>query len=310
VIPYFTAPSLPIVGPLAIHPFGVLVALSVLLGTTFIGWRAERVGYDADHVQDFITRSMFTAFVSGHVFDQLFYHPEELLTRPWAIFMLWEGLSSAGGFLGTFLGALHWSLYEQVPSSGFFPRFRRREQRFGLVPVTEITLHTFPFAWFVGRMGCAVAHDHLGAAAPPGHWLAVAAPVHPVLEPPFWSWHGFALYAGSQPRFDLGLLEALWALVIGLAFAATWSRRLPVGSYAAAGLMAYGYVRFFLDFYRLESGSTGDRRWGELTFAQYLSIALFMTGFGIAVRLARGERFDDSLLRARRSKVAEAPTHE
>jgi phosphatidylglycerol:prolipoprotein diacylglycerol transferase len=205
VIPYFTAPSLPIVGPLAIHPFGVLVAIAVLLGTSFIGRRTARLGYDVELVQDFITRSLFTAFVSGHVFDQIFYHPEELVARPWSIVLLWEGLSSAGGFLGTFLGALHWSLYEPVPSTGVFPRYRRREKRLGLVPVTELTLHSFPFAWFVGRMGCAVAHDHLGALAPAGHWLAVAVPVHPALEPPFWSWHGFALYAGSQPRFDLGL---------------------------------------------------------------------------------------------------------
>lgn len=307
MIPYFVAPSFPIFGPLAIHPFGVLVALSVLLGTSFIARRGDLVGYDPDTIQDFVTRSMLCAFLGGHVFDQLFYHPEELLTRPWAIFMLWEGLSSAGGFLGTFLGALHWSLYEQVHSDSFLLRYRRRSQRLPLLPVTEITLHDFPVAWFVGRLGCAVAHDHLGAAAPAGHWLAVAAPVHPALEPAFWSWHGFALYAGSQPRFDLGLLEALWAGVIGIAFIATWSRRLPLGAYSAAALMAYGYVRFFLDFYRLETGSTGDKRWGELTFAQYLSIALFLTGFGIATRLARGTRFDDSLLLR---KVAAGAGHE
>jgi phosphatidylglycerol:prolipoprotein diacylglycerol transferase len=306
VIPYFVAPSLPIVGPLAIHPFGVLVALSVLIGTSLMARRGETLGYDANEVQDFISRSLICAFLGGHVFDQLFYHPEELLTRPWAILMLWEGLSSAGGFLGTFLGALHWSLYEQIPGDSFIPRFRRRTQSMPLVPVTEATLHGFPIAWFVGRMGCGVAHDHLGAAAPAGHWLAVMAPVHPALEPPFWSWHGFALYAGSQPRFDLGLLEALWAGVIAIAFIATWSRKLPIGSYSAAALMSYGYVRLVLDFYRLESGSTGDKRWGALTFAQYLSIALFLTGFGIAIRLARGTRFDDSLLR----KVAAEAGHE
>lgn len=306
MIPYFVAPSFPIVGALAVHPFGVLVALSVLIGTSLISRRAATLGYDDGEIQDFVSRSIFVAFLGGHVFDQLFYHPEELLTRPWAIFMLWEGLSSAGGFLGTFLGALHWALYEQVPTSGIFPKFRRRSARMPIVPVAEVTLHGFPIAWFVGRMGCGVAHDHLGAAAPLGHWLAVAAPLHPAIEPPYWSWHGFSLTMGTQPRFDLGLLEALWAAVIAIAFIATWARKLPMGTYTAASLMAYGYVRFFLDFYRLETGSTGDRRWGELTFAQYLSAALFVTGLGIALRIARGKVFDDSLLR----KVAGASTHE
>lgn len=306
MIPYLVAPSLPLFGPLAVHPFGVLVALSVLIGTSLISRRAARLGYDDGEIQDFVSRSLFVAFLGGHVFDQLFYHPEELLTRPWAIFMLWEGLSSAGGFLGTFLGALHWALYEQVPTSGILPKFRRRSARMPIVPVAEVTLHGFPIAWFVGRMGCGVAHDHLGAAAPAGHWLAVAAPLHPALEPPFWSWHGVSLTLGSQPRFDLGLLESIWAGVIALAFVATWPRKLPMGTYTAASLMAYGYVRFFLDFYRLETGSTGDRRWGELTFAQYLSAALFVTGASIAIQIARGKVFDDSLLR----KVAGASTRE
>ena len=306
MIPFFIAPSFPLFGPFAIQPFGVLVALAVLLGTTLFSRHTEHLGYDHEVAQDFVSRSLVAAWIGSHVFDQLFYHPGELLTRPWAIVMLWEGLSSAGGFVGTFLGALHWSFYEHSSSSSFVPRFRRRQERMPLMPVTEATLHSFFLTWSVSRLGCAVAHDHLGAIAPAGHWLAVAVPRHAAFEGPFWSWHGFALYAGSQPRFDLGLVEALWAAVIGLAFMATWSRRLPLGSYSAAGLIAYGYVRFALDFYRLEDGATGDRRWGNLTFAQYLSIVLVMTGFGIAIRIARGHSFNDELLRG----VAVGRTHE
>ena len=42
---------------------------------------------------------LIAGFMGGHMLDEIFYHPQELVKRPWSLFFLWEGLSSFGGFV-------------------------------------------------------------------------------------------------------------------------------------------------------------------------------------------------------------------
>jgi phosphatidylglycerol:prolipoprotein diacylglycerol transferase len=281
MLPYIHVPDLH-VGPLTLHPFGVLVATGVIVGTSLATRRARRIGLDLDQLNSFITWMLVGGFIGGHMLDEIFYHPSEIARRWWSLFALWEGLSSFGGFTGALIGVLLWKYFRL--KSGVV--FERRPRPSPILPFCDVILAVFPVAWIFGRSACATVHDHPGARLSEVHdplngALAVAYPgPHDVMDP-----DRFALFHGSVPRFDLGLLEMLFTCIVGLCFALTWRKRLPTGTYVVVASLAYAPVRFAMDFLRIppsEDPANADLRYGvgpvALTPAQWECIALFVCG--------------------------------
>ena len=156
----------------------------------------------------------------------------------------------------------------------------RRATPLPILPFCDTILAVFPLAWTFGRLGCTVVHDHPGLQTSASMPLSVAYGPGPVQTYGF-----FELRFGSVPRFDLGLLEMLFALLVSGLFALTWRRRLPVGAYAAALPLVYAPVRFALDYLRLEDAEGGDLRYASLTPAQWACLALFALGLALLLRL-------------------------
>ena len=48
--------------------------------------------------------------------DSIFYHPDEIVATAGSLFMLWEGLSSFGGFVGGLIGIVLWKYFELSPN--------------------------------------------------------------------------------------------------------------------------------------------------------------------------------------------------
>ncbi len=115
MIPYIHVPDLHL-GPLTLHPFGLLVATGVIIGTALATKRARRLGLDLDRLNSFITWMLAGGFIGGHMLDEIFYHPSEIVHRWYSLFMLWEGLSSFGGFTGGLIGVLLWKYFEVTPN--------------------------------------------------------------------------------------------------------------------------------------------------------------------------------------------------
>jgi phosphatidylglycerol:prolipoprotein diacylglycerol transferase len=274
MVPYIHVPDLHI-GPLPLHPFGILVATGVLVGTSITARRAKNLGYDVLQLNSFVTWMLVSAFVLSHILDQLFYHWDEVVRRPWSVIMLWEGLSSFGGFVGAVVGIVLWK-YFVIDDGSFLPRPRR--QPAPILPFADLVLSVFPIGWAFGRAGCATVHDHPGARATADTLLAVAYPRHPgdgVVTK-----FGFIEFIhGHDPRFDLGFLELLFTIIVALCFALTWRRRLPIGTYVIASGLAYAPVRFAMDFLRIPASDGGDTRYGDLTPAQWACMALFLYSF-------------------------------
>jgi len=281
MIPYIHVPDLKL-GALTLHPFGLLVATGVIIGTWLATKRAKQRRLDLDKLNSFITWMLVAGFLGGHMLDQIFYHPAEVVKRPWSIFLLWEGLSSFGGFVGGLIGVLLWKYFEAVPVfrlPGFtISTIKRRERAMPIMPFCDLILSVFPVAWIFGRSGCAVVHDHQGMKAPLGTFLAVefgpADPSKIIHLGPIEFRHG------STPHFDLGLLEMMFTVIIAAMFALTWRRKLTTGSYIAAVALAYAPVRFAMDFLRLTVKDTenADPRYGSFTPAQWSCVALFTFG--------------------------------
>ncbi len=286
MIPYIHVPDLKL-GPLTLHPFGLLVATGVIIGTWLATRRARQRGLDLDKLNSFITWMLVAGFLGGHMLDQIFYHPAEVLRRPWSLFLLWEGLSSFGGFIGGLIGVLLWKFFEAVPvyRTPFFTisKFKRRERTMPIMPFCDLILSVFPVAWVLGRSGCAVVHDHQGMRAPADHFLAVAfGRADPTRTIHLGS---IELRFGDSPHFDLGLLEMMFTVVLATLLALTWRRKLTTGSYIAAVALAYAPVRFAMDFLRIRDIENADPRYGSFTPAQWACIGLFAFGLFMVRRV-------------------------
>jgi phosphatidylglycerol:prolipoprotein diacylglycerol transferase len=251
VIPYFEWP--PWAANFIAKPFGILVAIAVLVGIWLARKRAKPMGIDPDRLESMINWMLLCGFIAAHVLDEIFYHPEEIIARPWSLLMLWEGISSFGGFIGALTGILLWKKFK----NGGKP----------LVPYADLIVSVFPISWIIGRLGCASVHDHKGRGT---------------LEPSI-----FTVAFPDGPHYDLGLLEAVYAILISAVVVLMWRRKWPEGTYIGVASVLYAPARFYLDFLRLETGPTGDRRYLDLTFAQWGCVALFLFGVYMLVRASR-----------------------
>jgi phosphatidylglycerol:prolipoprotein diacylglycerol transferase len=291
VIPYIHVPDLKL-GPLTLHPFGLLVATGVIIGTWLATRRARQRQLDVDKLNSFITWMLVCGFLGGHMLDQIFYHWGDLLKprtgEPFkggpgflSIFMLWEGLSSFGGFAGALIGIILWKYFEALPFKQLpfmmLPKYRRRAQPVPIMPFADLILSVFPVAWIFGRSGCSVVHDHPGARAAEGTLLAVAYGRYDP-EKVTHLFGGIELRHGNAPQFDLGTLELFFTIILAAALALTWRKKLPTGSYVAVVALTYAPVRFAMDFLRVHEGESADPRTFFMTPAQYACIALFVFG--------------------------------
>ncbi len=290
MIPYIYAPDLKI-GPLTLHPFGLLVATGVILGTWLATWRARKRGIDLEKLNSFITWMLIAGFLGGHMLDEIFYHPQEVVKRPWSLFLLWEGLSSFGGFLGALVGIVLWKYFEAIPvwrtPIVTIAKFRRRGATLPILPFADLILSVFPVAWVFGRSGCSVVHDHPGIRVVGPETLSVGYPSDVQLEALKKAEKLAVLWDGPIHRFDLGLIELLFTVVVAAAFALTWRRKLTAGAYVAAVALSYGPVRFAMDFLRIRDTESADPRYGALTPAQWACLALVAFGLVMVVVVRR-----------------------
>ncbi len=231
---------------IAVRPFGTLVAMAVAFGAWLSLRQARRIGLSTVPVVDFLYWISVGGFLGGHVLDVILYHPALVLEEPLALVDIASGQSSFGGFVGATASALLW----------------RRVRRRPLGPVAEVIASSFPAAWVIGRLGCAVAHDHPGIRS--DLWFAVAYP--------------------GGGRLDLGLVEA--AGVVPLALAAIWLRRRPrpEGYFVALMCLYYAPLRFMLDFLRARDLVSSDARYAGLTPAQWATMLLFGVGLYFSSR--------------------------
>jgi phosphatidylglycerol:prolipoprotein diacylglycerol transferase len=229
---------------IGIQPFGILVALGVFAGMRRARHYGERNGIRGAVVDDCAMHVVIIGFVLGHIFDLTLYYPDKFLREPWRIFFIWENLSSFGGVFGSVVGGFYWSYRRKLP----------------LLPIYDCIGYGFPLGWVFGRLGCFVVHDHPGRET--DWFLGVADYQYPGLP--------------VATRHDLGLYEALWAIVVTLLFTALARKKRPWGFFSAWFAILYAPFRFGLDFLR-----AADETYAGLTPGHYSS--LFALGVGIAL---------------------------
>lgn len=244
---------------LSIHPFGVMVALAVLVGAQIASRRAIREGIHPRVMGEMVGFMFIAAFVLGHMLDAVFYHWDVVQERPWFVFELWNGLSSFGGFVGAFVGGLVWSFYRKMP----------------LLPFADICAYSFPFGWLFGRLGCSIAHDHPGRVT--DFFLAVQDYEIRGMQPPW------------QVRHDLGIYEAIWCAAMIPLFYWLGRKKRKRGFFMAILPLLYAPVRFGLDFLRATDVPGADPRLlPGLTPGHMGAVLLLITGLLVSRRVFFG----------------------
>jgi phosphatidylglycerol---prolipoprotein diacylglyceryl transferase len=276
MIPYIEQPSWQL-GPLTIHAFGVAVAAAAWVGLTLGQRRFERECLDPAVGNRLGGWILIGGIFGAHLFSVLLYFPNELRNDPWLLLRVWENVSSMGGMLGGMIAAC------------FFFTLRSRELTWRTrLRYADVVAFAFAPALAIGRVGCALAHDHPGRVT--------SFPLAVSLESPAARGYVSAVYEAAGLAFpratealgfhDLGLYEFfLVGLVIVPAF--TWWARhpRPPGFYVAAFAALYFPVRFGFDLLRV-----ADVRYLNLTPAQWTA-AVALVVLPLAAMRHRKVRF-------------------
>jgi len=231
LIPWFKLHGWPLIGKLQIQPFGILVALGILVGSRSPSGEQRRPREAAAHLR-------LPRIHDGLRFSRRL------------------SAQQARVRLGRVRGDVHEPsliLHRYMGSRRSWVSWRRRRRV--LVSTSQrrvdhgdgdLFCFAFPFAWFFGRMGCFTVHDHPGLVS------------HFFLAVDNYNEQGL-------PRHDLGFYEVLWsAAAISLNLWLGKSAR-PRGFFMAFIPIFYAPVRFFLDGLREIPLHGGDVRYYGFT---------------------------------------------
>ena len=242
MIPYFNFEIIQL-GPIAVHVWGLMVALGIAGGITFAYYFCKKYLFSGEVAVDMAIWMLVGALIMARVFHVLFYDPVYFTQNPEEIIKFWRGgASSLGGFTGAAL-ALWWFAKKR--------RFTFKE----LLPYLDISALGLWLGWGVGRLGCFLTHQHPGRLT--GFIFGVK-------------------YAGGA-RFDLGLMESILGFTLFLVFYFLFKKliRRRWGLVAGFSIASYASARFFLDFLRATPDFPGgDVRYFYLTPAQWGMLAV------------------------------------
>lgn len=216
MIPYYPQPVFH-VGPFEIHAFGLLAAVAVVIGGRIILIRAHRRGIPAEQMFRFCFWVYVCAIIGAYLSKGVIDDWPAFLSDPMRLFREPAGVRSVGGIGGGFLAAIVWCRFHKL---SFYETMRR----------LDIIAYALPFAWMIGRLGCTLAHDHRGFAST--SWIAVNFP--------------------EGPRYDLGLIEFLFLIVLVAAFQLLDRRPRPVGFFFGLYGVVYGGFRIWLDTFHMQ----------------------------------------------------------
>jgi phosphatidylglycerol:prolipoprotein diacylglycerol transferase len=281
-LPYFHLGALDVGIP--IQSFGMIVAAGVLIGAALLRRYAEWHGVSDEHIRGLTGWVTVAGFIGAHVFDVVAYQWNDLKESPILFIELWKGISSYGGFIGGAIGFAIYVWWKRLP----------------VRLMADITIVGLLPAFSIGRIGCTVVSDHIGAAVDRASWYAGLAMNYPAdgsLAPvtELQRAHPEIVQNHHVLAWNLGLIEFLYLvpvnlLVLFLAFRkskpgeteGSWLGRTNAGLVTVMTGVLYAPVRFGLDFLRPEET---DPRYIGLTFAQWASFLAFGAAAYVAVKV-------------------------
>lgn len=245
MLPSLYIPPHKLFGVIPVHPFGVLVAIAVIVGFQLARRRARVTGLDPDLCADGMVWVVVIAFALAHLVSDILYYPDEVAKNPLTLLFFWRGLSSFGGFMGGALGVLIYFRWKKVSVVQYGEAII-----FGLVP-----------GWIIGRLGCTIVFDHPGN--PTGFFLGM-------------------MDLSGVVRHNLGLYEMMLAGALTVVLYSLKNVRPFDGFHAALVMLLYAPFRFFMDSLRAADRTYLGYTPGQYFSALMFVLAMFwlVRGFG------------------------------
>ncbi|MBL8215334.1 MAG: prolipoprotein diacylglyceryl transferase [Bryobacterales bacterium] len=259
-LPYLEQPVWRI-GPATVSLFQVLILAGYAAGYWLCLRRAARAGVAMDSMHRWIAFVALGAMLGAVLFKNMYLTP-----RPSLVALRFAGISSFGGIWGA------------VAASALYGGYRRQSLSEWLRQL-NVLAYAFPVALLLGRVGCALAHDHPGIRGT--GLLAVAYP--------------------GGPRYDLAAIEVLFLLPLSAVFLLL-GRTAGDRPFAGWFLTVYGPFRIWLD--RLhESAPQG---WLGQNIDAWAGLLSLLCGVGLLLAPHR-RRGAVATIEAKESRCWESP---
>ena len=232
-------------GGLQIYGCMMLLALAAAIVTAVLTHRRFALG--SNDIAILVPVAIAAAVVFGHVFDVLVYQRDAIRERPDVWLHVIDGTSLFGALFGVALVAVTLGVARKLP----------------LAPLADHVALACVIAMTIGRIGCALVHDHVGR--PTDSFLGVDFPAERV------GWLLGEVRGPTMRLHDVGLEELLALIPITAGAIALAIRRARPGTLAIFVALAYAVVRFGLDTLRLPEA---EPRLAILTAGQWSCLVL------------------------------------
>lgn len=241
------------IGNLAVHWYGILVAIGFMAGVYTAGLRGRRQGINPEMITDLALWIFGGAFLGARILYVITFWGQEFAEGPWyKIFALRAGFVFYGGLIGATLAAIGYTRWKKLPT-----------WKFGDALAPSISLgHAF------GRLGCLMTGCCFGkeCALP---WAVKYPFGHPLHEVP----------GNAVPVHPVQVYEALLNFSLYALLAWLYRRKKFDGQIFALYLLGYACIRAFVELFR---GDYPDRQMtGWMTPAHWVSIGILGAGAGL-----------------------------
>jgi len=280
-------PVLLSLGPLKVHWYGLLFALSFIIGFQIMQWIFKREHQNIEDLDKLLWFLLIGVIIGARLAHVIFYEPTYYFSNPISILKIWEGgLASHGGAIGIIIAAyilskkvtkksILWIVDRIAVPTSFAGGLIRLGNLFNSEIVGKETTssigfkfirHDIPVNWAVEQTGKSSVNDAYDA----------------IVNNP-----AFADVLASVPvRYPTQLIEALaYFIIFILMMLLYWKTNAKdlLGFLVGTFFVTIFGARFFIEYLKIEQGGT-DSNLGMFNMGQYLSIPLVLIGLYLILR--------------------------
>jgi len=245
-------------GPFQVRYYGLFWAIGFIIAYFMIYHLAKRkeIRLTKDDVSDLIIYLMAGIILGARIIYVIFYNAAFYVQKPLEIFAVWHGgLSFHGGLLGATIAVFLFS----------------RKKKIHFYELADLIAVPAALALALGRIGNFTNAELYGRITDVSWCID-------------YSKNQYVDGLPSGCRHPSQIYESIKNLLI---FAALWTikdKKLPRGFMFWTFVTMYGFLRFFIEFFRQPDEQIGFL-FGSLSMGQLLSLPLFLVGIFMLIKL-------------------------
>ena len=248
VLPVFNPDMIVIAGFLRIKWYGFMYVLGFLAAWLLAKERVHRIGMNQDSLMDFFVYFALGIIVGGRLGYMLIYHFSYFISAPWTVFYVWNG---GMAFHGALVGGL-------IATALFATK-----HSISVIRLIDFTAPLLPPGLFLGRLGNFINGELWGRVTDVSWGM-----VFP---------HSDGLVRHPSQLYEMLGEGLLLFLLMDLHRKRSTERHGVLGAWF---LIHYGWIRFFLEFFREPDGHLGFVLFDYFSMGQCLCLLMFIAGLG------------------------------